>query len=179
MREDRFYNFVEDWAIDTHLPTQHLNVVYLLPIINATSCFGRVLPNFISDYIGPLNVQSPAMFLAGLLVFFWLLVRRSLPALLVIALLYGFFSGAAVGLPPAAVASLTEDMSRFGARMGVVFMAMGLASLIGNPVAGALVQGEGGYDGARVWAGCTMVAGASLMALGRVAKTGWVVQAKA
>ena len=35
-----------------------------------------------------------------------------------IAVLYGFFSGGLLALPPASVASLTPDLSHFGARMG-------------------------------------------------------------
>ena len=56
--------------------------------------------------------------------------------------------------------------------MGIVFMAMGIASLIGTPVAGALVQGSGGYNGARIWAGVTMIAGSTLVGVARILKTG-------
>lgn len=36
--------------------------LYLLPIINAGSIFGRVLPNWIADKIGPVNVVVPGMY---------------------------------------------------------------------------------------------------------------------
>jgi MFS family permease len=33
--------------------------LYLVPILNATSAFGRILPNWLSDKIGPVNVITP------------------------------------------------------------------------------------------------------------------------
>jgi MFS family permease len=140
--------------------------------MNAASIFGRTLPNLLSDTLGPLNVQIPNVVVAGILVFAWLAVH-SLPSLLILCILYGFFSGALISLPPAAVASMTKDMSTFGGRMGIVFLFMSVGSLVGSPVVGAIIQsgsGTEGYDGARIWSGVTVVGGAVLMAASR----GWV-----
>ena len=136
--------------------------------MNAASIPGRTIPTYFSDKVGPLNVQAPAIFCSGILVFAWLGVM-SLPSLLVVAILYGFASGALIALPPAAVASLTSDMTRFGARMGVVLSFLSLGSLIGGPVTGAIVQSGGGnnYDGARIWAGTTLIVGACLVGASR------------
>jgi MFS family permease len=169
-----FYTFVGAWATSVHLNTIGLPVFYILPIVNAASLFGRIFPNYLSDYVGRLNVQMPSITIAGLLVLTWLSVH-SLGGLLVVAILYGFFSGALIGLPPATVASLTPDMTTFGGRLGVVFMAMGFASLIGSPVMGAIVQAQNGsYDGARVWAGVTMLVGSFCLFLARMIKAKWV-----
>ena len=35
---------------------------YLIPILNAGSVFGRTLPNWLSDKIGPLNIMGPSEF---------------------------------------------------------------------------------------------------------------------
>lgn len=32
---------------------------YLVPILNASSCFGRIVPNWVSDKTGPLNMLIP------------------------------------------------------------------------------------------------------------------------
>jgi MFS family permease len=137
--------------------------------MNAASAFGRTLLNFISDTIGPLNVQIPNVLIAGILVLAWLGVHTLAP-LLVIAILYGFFSGALISLPPAAVASMTKDMSTFGARMGLTFAFMAVGSLIMSPVVGAIVQSSGGngYNGARIWSGVTVLGGLALMGAARV-----------
>lgn len=173
-----FYNFIEEWAIHEHIDTKGLPVFYILPIANGGSAIGRVLPNFFSDYVGSLNLQAPAILIAGVLVLTWLATDAVGP-IMVITILYGFFSGASVGLPPAAVASMTTDMQKFGGRIGVVFMTMGLASLIGSPVTGAIVQAQGGsYDGARIWAGVTLLVGGCLMGAARFHRSGWKLSGK-
>lgn len=173
-----FYNFIEEWAIHEHIDTHGLPVFYILPVANGASAIGRVLPNFISDYLGPLNLQAPSIFIAGVLVLTWL-PAHTLAPVIVLTVLYGFFSGASVGLPPAAVASMTTDMQTFGGRIGVIFMAMGLSSLIGSPVTGAIVQSQGGgYDGARIWAGVTMLIGGCSMGAARFYRTEWKLAGK-
>lgn len=42
---------------------------YIIPILNAASLFGRVLPNWASDKIGPLNVLIPSALICTILVF--------------------------------------------------------------------------------------------------------------
>lgn len=173
-----FYNFVEEWAIATHIDTKGLPVFYILPIVNAASIIGRTIPSYYSDFTGPLNLQGPAILISGILVLCWLPVHTFGP-LMIVTILYGFFSGTAISLPPTSAASLTTDMTRFGARLGLVFMAMGLASLVGSPVTGAIVQGQsGGYDGARIYAGVTMVGGSVLLGVARMARTGWKLAGK-
>ena len=161
-----FYSFVGPWVVDTGLDAHGVAPVYFLAVINAASSFGRLLPNFLSDVVGPLNVQGPAMLVAGVLTLCWIAVH-SLAPLLVLCVLYGFFSGALIGLPPAAVASLTQDMNRFGARMGLAFGFLAIGSLVGTPITGAIIgNGRGGgndYDGARIWSGVTIVAGSFLV----------------
>lgn len=143
-----------------------------LPITNAASILGRLLPPLLSDTLGPLNVQIPCALISSLLLFVWLAVH-SLGPLITLCLLYGFFSGGMLALPPASVASLTSDMRFFGGRMGVCFISMGIGSLVGTPVMGAIVgeRGEGGnWVGGMVWGGVTIAVGGGLMGLGR-----WIV----
>jgi MFS family permease len=45
------------------------------------------------------------------------------------------------------------DMSYVGVRTGIVFSVAGISNLIGNPVAGKIVESHG-YTAAKVWAGC-------------------------
>ena len=173
-----FYNFVEEWAVAEHVDTKGLQVFYILPIVNATSIFGRLLPNFWSDFIGPLNVQTPCILISGILVLVWI-PTDSVGPLMAIVILYGFFSGALIGSCPQAVAWMTEDMTRFGVRCGVMFLALGLASLIGSPINGVFVRQNGQYVDAQIFSGVVMIAGAGFCLLARMLKTEWVLMAKA
>ena len=51
------------------MDTHGLSPFYVLSILNAASIFGRGLPNYFSDIIGPLNVQFPAIVVSSILVF--------------------------------------------------------------------------------------------------------------
>lgn len=74
--------------------------------VNASSAFGRVLPNYVADKFGPLNVHIPFTFVVGLLAFRWQAVQ-SPAGLLIFDVLYGFFSGTFVSLKGPIVAGLS------------------------------------------------------------------------
>lgn len=117
--------------------------------------------NFVSDHLGPLNVQIPCIILSAVMVFAW--VSISSPAsMIIIVILFGFFSGALLALPLSVLAKLTKDQSRLGARMGVFFVCEAVGTAAGTPIAGAIIgkKGSGGHwDAARIWAGAMIVAG--------------------
>ncbi|TID15347.1 hypothetical protein E2P81_ATG08410 [Venturia nashicola] len=175
-----YYDFVESWAISTHADTKRLPAPNIISIVNAGSVVGRIIPNLLSDLVGPMNVQAPSIVIAASMVLVWIPVD-SIGPLATISIIYGFFSGAVVSLPGTCVATMTDDMTMFGARVGAVFLAMGCASLIGAPVAGALLQNlqSHGYDFARLWSGLVMLVGAAFVALARMYKTDWRWLAKA
>ena len=165
-----FYAFAEVWAIDTKLDTRGFQTVYILPILNAASIVGRLIPCYFSDLIGPLNVQAPAMLLCGMFVLVWLKVH-TFAGLMTLIILYGVSSGAVIAMPPVAVASMTEDLTTFGGRMGVMFLAISCTSLAGPPSVGAIIQAQNGsYDGARIFSGIILVAGAGLLWTSRMVK---------
>jgi MFS family permease len=166
-----FYNYVESWAKATDLDAGAFPLEYILPVLNAASILGRLIPCFVADYTGPFNVAVPSLFLASLLVYVWIPVRTIGP-LLTITILYGFFSGAVIAITPAVVASMTEDLTSFGGRMGVMFLAIACSSLVGPPVMGAIVEMHGGnYDAARVYAATMLMGGAVGFALARMVKS--------
>jgi hypothetical protein len=110
------------------------------------STFGHTLPNLLSDIIGPGTLRHHLWHFSPRLD-----PIRTLVPLLVVAILYGFFSGALISLPVSAVARITRDMSMFGARIGLVFAFMNVGSLVSTPVTGAVLERQcGGYDCARI-----------------------------
>ncbi|KAI0032639.1 putative MFS monocarboxylate transporter [Vararia minispora EC-137] len=146
--------------------------LYLVPILNAASVPGRIVPNIAADRIGSVNTIGPCVLVCGLLVFCWPAIH-SLGALVAFALLYGFFAGTFVSLTSAALVNLTEDMRLVGTRVGMSFTCAGAGILIGNPVAGALINIPAG-DFARMqfFSAALVMASGCLFVAARFAKVG-------
>ncbi|KAF2643264.1 MFS general substrate transporter [Massarina eburnea CBS 473.64] len=143
---------------------------YLLPVLNAASIFGRILPGALADKFGPFNLQTMMGFVAAILVFGFGLTSTSNAAIIVYAALYGFASGAYVSLLPAQLASISK-VEQIGVRTGVTFSITSFAGLVGNPIAGALL-GHGqptkrGFDKLSIFAGCMLMGGAVLFTVAR------------
>ena len=150
---------------------------YLLPVLNAGSVFGRILPGLIADKAGSLNTIVPCGLITSVLAFAWLGVKNA-AEMLVFCAMYGFFSGAIVSLLATVIALLSPDLSLVGTRMGMCFTITGLGVLIGNPIAGAILNiPEGRFCGAQVFSAVTLIAGAAAFAVVRVTITrttkGW------
>ena len=145
---------------------------YLLSIINAASLFGRLLPNFIADKTGPLNVQVPFAFVTTLLVFAWISVR-STAEIVILCILFGFFTGTFVSLSGPTVVSLSLfDLSTLGTRLGMTFAFTGFGLLAGSPVAGAILRGGQNWTGLQVWCGAALTVSACCLLSSRFVKVG-------
>lgn len=112
---------------------------YLVTLLNAGSVFGRILPNFVADYAGSMNMLAATTLGASIVAFGWFGLRN-LGGTVVFALLFGFFNGGVTSLPPSAIVTFTPDLSRLGTRMGMLFFIIGIAVLVGTPIAGAILQ---------------------------------------
>ncbi|KAF9485187.1 MFS general substrate transporter [Pholiota conissans] len=111
---------------------------YVLVILNGCSFLGRLAPGLFIHSIGVVKmIVISASFCSALI--FAMIGLSSLPSIVTIAILYGFFSGIFVTLQAPLVAVLTNDMSELGARMGVAFTCVALGALVGPPIHGALL----------------------------------------
>ncbi|KZV72788.1 MFS general substrate transporter [Peniophora sp. CONT] len=159
-----------------HTSASPILAFYTLAILNASSAVGRIISSVFADKVGPLNMVIPCAFITSILAFCWISVD-SVGSLVVFAVLYGVFSGSLLALARASVASLTKDIGRMGTRMGMASALGGIGLLIGNPVAGALVNTEtGNYTRAQAFTGAIVMGAAIFMALARFAAVGprWV-----
>lgn len=78
---------------------------------------------------------------------------------IVFSMLYGFASGAFVGMVPALLGQISPDVTKIGVRQGVLFTCISIASLTGSPIAGAILSRQNGtYWGLQVFSGAMMVA---------------------
>jgi MFS family permease len=143
---------------------------YMLSILNAASIFGRIIPNFIADKMGPVNIIIPATVFTCLLAFGWVGIH-STAGLVIFCLLYGFFSGSFVSIPPTVLVTLSPSISVVGTRMGMCFAMGGLGLLVGTPVAGQLIK-HVSFDAAIFFCGGAVALGAVSLVATRIAKTG-------
>lgn len=174
-----FYNFlfyVQSYAIDTGIVDSSLGF-YLLSMLNAASTFGRILPNFIADHTGPLNMLTPAVTITSILAFVWISVH-TVPGIIILSVFYGFFSGGFVSLPPVVMASMTPDVRDLGTRLGMVFAITSIGLLIGTPIGGAILSDTNKYLGVQLFTACCLVTSAVLMGTLRFVRSGPVLKSR-
>lgn len=114
--------YVQTYAIQANITNENM-AFYLLSVLNAGSVFGRIIPNFIADRTGPMNMIIPCALMSGVLAL-CLIAAHSLAPVIVICALYGFFSGSFVSLPPTILVHLTANRAMIGTRMGMCFTGM-------------------------------------------------------
>ncbi|CAG8951005.1 hypothetical protein HYFRA_00006402 [Hymenoscyphus fraxineus] len=159
------YYYLQGRVRDAGVDLKGMESFYFVCLLNTGGVAGRIIPNRVADKIGPLRVHTTVVLIGGILIFIWPFVLN-LPGLIVYTLVYGFFSGAFISLPPATIGSITPDMSQFGSRLGLAVSINGLGLLAGPPIAGALISGKAGYTGAAILAGLVVVLGGVCLAMG-------------
>ncbi|KXJ90104.1 major facilitator superfamily domain-containing protein [Microdochium bolleyi] len=158
----------------TYIAVDTSTSLTLLLVMNAIGAPSRVLFGVLADkLLGPLHALILAVSFTGVMFYTWIAVR-DLPGLFAFCSLYGFFAAACQGLFPASCANMTADTTKMGARTGMAFAVVSVATLTGPPLGGALVQaregkgegaGAGGYLYAQIFGGSVLVVGAGLLVL--------------
>lgn len=151
----------------------------MLLVLNGVGIVGRLIPNYLADHLGAINIFIIFTLSAGIMALNWLAVSNT-TGLYIWSVFYGFASGGIQSLFPAGLASLnTRDLSKAGVRIGMAFTLNSFATLTGPPIAGALITADnGGYLGAQIFTGAVLLIGMSLlmcskMFLGRDIGLGW------
>ncbi|KAH0352474.1 MFS general substrate transporter, partial [Aureobasidium melanogenum] len=161
------YTFLVDQALDAGM-RQELAYA-LIPILNAAAVPGRLLPGYIADRYGRLNTMTVTAVICCLLTFLlWLIGSSSHAAIIAYTVLFGFWSGAAISLTPVCIQQVckTEDI---GKRTGTTFTISSFGTLIGIPIAGAIL-GTGArqhYNGLIILAGASYVAASAAFVVAR------------
>ncbi|KAH7071218.1 major facilitator superfamily domain-containing protein [Paraphoma chrysanthemicola] len=154
--------------------------INILLVLNGVGIFGRLVPSYFADkYFGAYNMLIPFCFTSAVVLFCWPLVEGE-GGLYGWAISYGFFVAGFQGMFPAVLTSLTKDMSRVGTRNGMGLAIIGLGTLVGPPIAGALIQNYGGsYLIAQMFGGATVLLGSVILVIGRISITGNKVMIRA
>lgn len=141
---------------------------YVLAIMNAGGFFGRVSPAYLSDSVGRFNLLMPSAFFSGLACLVFWMFAKSLVAVMLFAVVYGFFSGAFISVITPCIAQIS-DIRQIGTRIGMLYSIISFPSLIGGPAAGALlVRGHGNFDGMIAFSGATLIAGSFFILLSKL-----------
>ena len=132
---------------------------YLLSIMNGASFMGRIVPGLLADKYGSTNVLVICSLASSILSYAWIVIH-DLGGIVVFCILYGFFSGAVVSVTATVISALVPELRLMGTWMGMSFCFAGLGFLIGNPIAGCIINvGENKFDGGFLFAASTVLAG--------------------
>lgn len=165
------YFYISTYAQEALGMSQSL-AMYMLVIATAGSFFGRLATGLVAHYFGPIFTWLCCVVVSGVLCLCWIAVR-SRDGLIVFGVMWGFCSAGLVTLPAAVFPSLCPDPHRLGTRIGMSWGFSSFGSLIGTPIAGALLRhGAAGPDGrqpfsdylpSQLFAACVMLAGAGVI----------------
>ncbi len=167
--------YIPFYAQDRRIITDTELVFYLVAIFNAASCFGRVLPNAISDKFGLFNIIAPCTLLSSVVLFCLLALHHGqVAAMIVLTVLSGFFSGVLIALPPVCFAALTKNKALIGTRIGMGFAMASAGLLIGGPGAGGILGTKPplNWTGLWVFGGVTAVVAGLLYTGLRLSRSG-------
>lgn len=172
-------SYISYFDSDNHFTSADMSF-YVVAILNATSMFGRIIPNFVSDRIGPFNVIAPCS-AATALACFCAIAVNSQAGMIIVTLVLGFFSASFISMPPVCFASLTENKALIGTRMGMGYSLAGLGYLAGAPAAGSVLGAVAPLKWNMLWVyGGVMSMAAGLTFAGiRISRTGFKPIAKA
>ncbi|OKP10903.1 Riboflavin transporter MCH5 [Penicillium subrubescens] len=141
-------------------------------------------PGYLGDKLGRYNVMIAMCSLSSIVILaLWLpgtlLSPGSVAVYVIFSMLYGFASGAFVGMVPALLSQISPDVTKIGVRQGVLFTCISIASLTGSPIAGAILSRQNGtYWGLQVFAGAMMGAGVFFFTAGRIVLAGTSIAKK-
>ncbi|KAK5037418.1 hypothetical protein LTR13_004575 [Exophiala sideris] len=169
------YFYIGLYALKLHV-TSEQTAFYLVAVITSGGILGRVVPNLLAAKFGMYNVLIPCGIFSGVLAIEFIGVK-SLASIIVVGVLYGFFSGALLSLAPAISVQLAPNRALIGNRMGMAFSSVAGSFLIGPPVAGAILDHHG-FSGAFAFAGATSIAGALILVVSRGCHGGWNMMKK-
>ncbi|ODV92646.1 hypothetical protein CANCADRAFT_1237 [Tortispora caseinolytica NRRL Y-17796] len=135
---------------------------YMVSITAAGSILGRIIPNYLADKFGGLNMMIPGALMASILCFAWIGIKN-VAGMIVFGILYGYASGSLVSLAGTSVLRLVDDISRVGVALGMNLFFCGIGALIGSPIGGAIYSNTGSFLGLQLFAAACLLCGVGCM----------------
>ncbi|KAJ0385482.1 hypothetical protein COL922a_006300, partial [Colletotrichum nupharicola] len=166
------YTYICSYAIHEGMGLQ--KSLLLNALLNAGAIPGRALPGYVADRFGPFNVMCVTALVCSTFIFaLWMTAQGGEAATRAFAILFGFWSGAAISLTPVCIGRVCETKD-YGKRSGTAFSISSIAALVGVPFAGAILQWcDGAYYGVIVFAGGLYVLALVAFIIARGVAGGW------
>lgn len=166
------YTYICSYAIHEGMGLQ--KSLLLNALLNAGAIPGRALPGYVADRFGPFNVMCVTALVCSTFIFaLWMTAQGGEAATTAFAILFGFWSGAAISLTPVCIGRVCETKD-YGKRSGTAFSISSIAALVGVPFAGAILQWcDGAYYGVIVFAGGLYVFALVAFIIARGVAGGW------
>ncbi len=148
-----------------------------LAIMNAAQVPGRAVPGWLADRWGRFNVMILSSLPCAIIILAVWLPADGAAAITAFSVLFGFLSGTANSLTPVCISQLckTED---YGSKYGTAYLFLSPATLIGIPVAGAVLRSQDGlnFSGLILLCGLVYLTSAVLFTLARISGAGWKIK---
>lgn len=164
------YFFVSVYAQDV-LGTDQNTALNILIIAIACSFFGRLISGTVAFKLGPIFTWFWCAASSGIVSITQMAVRTPTD-LYVWSAFWGFCSAGLVTLPAAVFPTLCPDLRRLGTRTGMSWGLGSFSSLIGSPIAAAMLtqtpsnghaRSRSDFLGPQLWAGCSLLAGSGII----------------
>ncbi|KAL4974603.1 major facilitator superfamily domain-containing protein [Aspergillus desertorum] len=171
------YAYIVSYGLYAKIPT---DIAYLLCVfLNVGAIPGRALPGILADRLGRFNVMSLTAIACGICTLaLWYCSGTDKGAIIAYAVLYGFWSGAAISLTPVCISQVCR-MEDYGKRNGTTFTLVSIGTLTGIPMAGAIQESQGGgFKGLIVFGGVLYLSAAAVFVLARGVVGGWGVKVR-
>lgn len=169
--------YIASYAI--HVGVDDTMSYLVIAFLNLGAIPGRFLPGLIADKVGRFNMMVLTSVVCAILTLaLWYSASDNLAAIICYAVLFGFWSGAAISLTPVCISQVctTKD---YGKRNGTTFTISSIGTLTGIPIAGAIQRLDGGeYGGLIIFGGVLYLAAAIAFAVARGICRGWSIGTK-
>lgn len=169
-----FY-YITTYSVEKGIVDANLGF-YLLTILNTASIFGRIVPNFFADITGPLNITIPFISSTAIIALCWPSLH-STGTVVAFCIFYGFVSGTFVSMTGPVLVSLSPNLAFVGTHMGMSLALAALGLLIGNPVAGALLNAYG-WTALAMFCGTANILATAFIIAARIKKSGLSLRIK-
>lgn len=139
------YTYISSYAL--HMGMEPQKAYLLNALLNVGAVPGCVLPGYLADRFGVFNTMCVTAFTCATFIMALWFTAYDDAKITAFAVVYGFWSGAAISLTPVCVGQVC-DVKDLGKRTGTAFFMTSFGTLIGVPIAAVVLElKRGDYSG--------------------------------